>query len=134
MIICEVIHDGDIKCNKKIYLLDKNIISEMKIPIISAKDVNDISSSIFLGIDIFSSVVKDSSDLDDIRELVGNNREIKILARIETNESIINFDSIIHKCDGIIISHGLIKSEMSYEDVIHINIVMYSRKLYDRKM
>jgi hypothetical protein len=118
MIICEAQHNGTIRLHKKLFLLDKEIVSEMGISPIGIKDIIDINKVPELGINIVTALVNNSDDIDEIRELFGEYQErMKIFARIETSESMYKFDSILEKSDGIIINHGLISSKIPYEEV-----------------
>lgn len=118
MIICEVDHAGIIHKYKKVFLLEKEIVSSVGSNPIGVKDIVDIHKTQKLGIHILTALVNTSENIDEIRELVGEgSKDLRIFARIETSEAIYNFDSILEKCDGIVIHHGLISSKIPYEDV-----------------
>ena len=80
------------------------------------KDISDMENICNLGVNIITSQINNENVLKELKDLLGETKT-KIFARIETNEAIVNFDSIIEKCDGIIIDHGFISTSIPYEDV-----------------
>jgi pyruvate kinase len=118
MVVCEAQHNGTIMLHKKVFLLDKEIVSEMGVSPIGVKDIIDINKVAELGIHIVTALVNNPENIDEIREILGDNsKNVKIFSRIETSESMYKFDSILEKSDGIIINHGLISSKIPYEEV-----------------
>jgi pyruvate kinase len=117
LILCEVLNPGIIYLYKKIFLMEKEIVSEMGISPITAKDIADINKTLKCGIGILAALVNKASDIDEIKYISGEEQSLTVYARIETSEAIYNFDSILEKSDGIIIHHGLLSSKIPYEEV-----------------
>jgi pyruvate kinase len=92
---------------------------------LDVKDITDLEKINDLGVNIITTQINNESTIDELKELLGE-KQMKIFARIETSEAICNFDSIIERCDGIIIDHGFISTKIPYEDVtkkyLRINI------------
>ncbi len=128
MILCEVDHSGSLHIYKKLFLLGKEIVSEMGVNPIGVKDIVDIHKAMNLGINIITALVNNSENIQEIRELVGEKvSDLLIFARIETSEAIYNFDSILEKSDGIILQQGLLSSKIPYEDLCLIEMYMIEK-------
>ncbi len=116
LIKCEAENSGTIYLHKKIFLFGKelnNINCESRLDM---KDINDLNNICSLGINIISSQINNENTIYELRDILGETK-IKLFARIETSEAFLNFDTIIDKCDGIIIDHGFISTKIPYEDV-----------------
>jgi pyruvate kinase len=90
--------------------------------ILSAKDIIDINKCFTLGINIFSFIINNAQNVSEIKDILGEEQlsNVKIFARLETQESLINFDSILNVVDGIILNHGFKFYNIQYKDVIFI--------------
>ena len=91
--------------------------------IASSKDVNDIHSSIKLGVDYFAvNNVETREDILEIKEglLSVKGRFIKVLAKIMNRKAISNFDEILEAADGIIIARGYLGLELRQQDVAYV--------------
>jgi pyruvate kinase len=56
---------------------------------------------------IAASFVRKASDIDFIREVLGpQGAQIKIIAKIENQEGMENYDEILAKTDGIMVARG----------------------------
>ncbi len=128
MILCEVDHSGSIHLYKKLFLLEKEIVSELGANPIGVKDIVDIHKTMNLGINIIAALVNNVDNILEIKELVGDKvHDLLIFARIETSEAIYNFDSILEKSDGIIIQQGLLSSKIPYEDLCLIEMYIIEK-------
>jgi pyruvate kinase len=128
MVICEAQHTGTIRLHKKMFLLDREIVSEMGASPIGVKDIIDINKIAELGIHIVTALVNNQENIEEIREILGtNSKDVKIFARIETSESMYKFDSILEKSDGIIINHGLISSKIPFEELCLVEMYMFEK-------
>jgi pyruvate kinase len=79
------------------------------LPTITEKDRDDlVNFGVLHGVDfVAASFVRKASDIDTIREVLGpRGRQIKIIAKIENQEGLENFDAILAKTDGIMVARG----------------------------
>lgn len=129
MLLCEVDHSGIIYLHKKVFLIEKEIISEMGVNPIGVKDIVDIHKSMKFGIKIITALVNNESNIDEIHDLVGEreDKDLLIFARIETSEAICNFDSILEKCDGIVFHHGILSSKIPYEKLCLVEMYIIEK-------
>jgi pyruvate kinase len=90
------------------------------LPTITEKDRDDlVNFGIRYGVDmIAASFVRKGSDIDVIREVLGPmGRFIKIIAKIENQEGLHNYDEILGKADGIMVARGDLGMEIAIEKV-----------------
>lgn len=129
LIVCEVINGGTIQIKKALSLLDKEQMYDSEKNICSAKDINDINNAFNLGVNIMSSVIHNETNVKEIKDIVGDDtkNKVKIFARIESKEAIINFDSILDNCDGIIIQLGLTTSDLKFDELKLVEQYMIAR-------
>lgn len=112
-ILCEVTQPGMLKPNKTVNIPDINL----NFPALTEKDKNDITNAIALGFDFISlSFIRRKEDLEIVRSLIGGNN-IQLIAKIENNEGVENFDEILDSADGIMIARGDLGIEIPYEKV-----------------
>ena len=112
-ILCEVTQAGILKPNKTVNIPDLNL----SFPALTEKDKNDITNAIALGFDFISlSFIRRKEDLEIVRSLIGGNN-IQLIAKIENNEGVENFDEILDSADGIMIARGDLGIEIPYEKV-----------------
>ncbi len=135
MLVCEVSHAGSIHLHKKVFLLGKEILSEIDGKTIGVKDIVDLSHSIKLGVNIITVLVNNAGNIEELKEIAGDVENLKIYARIETSEAIYNFDSILEKSDGIVIQHGLLSTKIPHEDLCLIEMYMIEKcKLKEKQI
>mmetsp|Transcript_10996 Transcript_10996/g.16388 ORF Transcript_10996/g.16388 Transcript_10996/m.16388 type:complete len:323 (+) Transcript_10996:684-1652(+) len=90
------------------------------LPTLTEKDVDDlVNFGLVHGVDyIAASFVRKGSDIDYIREVLGSDGEnIKIIAKIENQEGIKNYDEILDKTDSIMVARGDMGMEIPPEKV-----------------
>lgn len=90
------------------------------LPTVTAKDADDLENfGAARGVDfIAASFVRKGTDIDVIRETLGpKGRHIKIIAKIENQEGLHNFDAILAKTDGIMVARGDLGMELPPEKV-----------------
>ncbi len=90
------------------------------LPTLTDKDVDDITEfAIKRGVDIISaSFIRKASDIETIRDVLGpNGAHIKIIAKIENQEGLSNFDSILEASDGIMVARAALAQEIPAEKV-----------------
>ncbi|KAJ1387609.1 pyruvate kinase, partial [Ochromonadaceae sp. CCMP2298] len=77
------------------------------LPTLTEKDISDLTNfGVAYGVDfIAASFVRKGSDIDFIREVLGpKGAGIKIIAKIENQEGMENYDAILEKTDGIMVA------------------------------
>jgi pyruvate kinase len=90
------------------------------LPTLTAKDISDIQDwGVKYGVDfIAASFVRKASDIVKIREVLGEQgKGIKIIAKIENQEGLLNYDSILEITDGIMVARGDMGMEIPPEKV-----------------
>lgn len=129
VIICEALEDSIIYTHNSINLLGRDIVKEADIPMLSAKDIIDLNKICQLGINIITVSVNSAENIDEIKELLTDETKsnLKIFARIETENALINFDSILNKCDGILIRHGLISPNLPFDEQCLVEMYMLEK-------
>lgn len=102
---CLIKNDGVIKDKKGINIPGVCV----KLPALSAKDKEDILFGIENDVDfIAASFIRKAADILEIRKLLKENggEDIKIIAKIESQEGVDNVDEISAVSDGIMIARG----------------------------
>ena len=92
----------------------------VNLPVITEKDRRDLTEfGVRHHVDmIAASFVRKGSDIGEIRECLGDAaRAIKIIAKIENQEGLENFDAILEEADGIMVARGDLGMEIPSEKV-----------------
>jgi len=112
--VLEVVDDKTLKCRCK----NNGKISSRKgvnlpktdvdLPPLSEKDKNDIRFGVKNRVDmIFASFIRAGSDIKAIREVLGEDgKDIQIIAKIENQQGVNNFDEILKETDGVMVARG----------------------------
>lgn len=82
---------------------------EVHLSTVTEKDKDDIVNfGLKNDIDMIAlSFTRKGSDIDDVRKLLGpKGNLVKIIAKIENQEGLNNFDDILIKADGIMVARG----------------------------
>ena len=112
---CKVIVGGALRNTKGINLPG----SDITLPALSEKDKEDIAWGIQHGMEYLAvSFVKTAQDIKDVRKLIqsyGGN--MKILAKIETRQSVQNIEEIVDTVDGVMVARGDLGVEIATEEV-----------------
>ncbi|CEG43953.1 pyruvate kinase [Plasmopara halstedii] len=93
---------------------------KVMLPTLTEKDEDDlVNFGLMHGVDyIAASFVRTGQDIDNIRKVLGpRGRSIKIIAKIESQEGLENFDEILAKTDGIMVARGDLGMEIPPEKV-----------------
>lgn len=102
---CEVIHGGKLTDRKSVNIPGLSL----QLPLLTEKDKQDIIFGIENGFDIIAaSFVRKPEDILAIREVLKehNAENIKIIAKIENQEGVDNFDKILEVVDGVMVARG----------------------------
>ena len=93
---------------------------KLNLPALSPKDIDDITKGVKAGFDfIAASFVRRASDVQEIRSLLDANggKDVHIIAKIESQEGIDNFEEILELADGIMVARGDMGVEIPMEQV-----------------
>jgi pyruvate kinase len=87
------------------------------LPTLTEKDEQDIEVFVKKGIDmIAASFVRKAEDIDTIRDVLGpKGAHVKIIAKIENQEGLNNYDEILAATDGIMVARGDLGMEIAPE-------------------
>uniref|UniRef100_A0AAV1VFB0 Pyruvate kinase n=1 Tax=Peronospora matthiolae TaxID=2874970 RepID=A0AAV1VFB0_9STRA len=100
------------------------------LPTLTAKDEDDlVNFGLVHDVDyIAASFVRTGQDIDNIRKVLGRRgRSVKIIAKIESQEGLENFDEILTKADGIMVARGDLGMEIPPEKVFLAQKMMIRR-------
>lgn len=91
----------------------------LNLPAVSKKDVNDLKFALHHKVDIiFASSMRNASSVNEIRSILGvQGKRVKIIAKIECEQSLHNVDEIITAADGILFANADIAIEIHYAKV-----------------
>lgn len=111
-VVCHVVDSGIILPRASVTIRrDGKVVksTEAFMPVICAKDWNDIDLAIEKGVDFIAvSFVRTADVLDNLRSYISakTSRSIQVVAKVEASESLENLDSIIASADTIMIARG----------------------------
>ena len=114
-VVCRVIVGGELGERKGI-----NVPSaDLSVPTLTDKDINDIKWSSEHDVDYIAvSFVRSSEDILNVKKLVEKyGGDSKIIAKIETRQSVERLDEILAVSDGIMVARGDLGVEIPMEDV-----------------
>lgn len=93
--------------------------AKLSVPTLTDKDISDIRWGIEHNVDYMAvSFVRTKEDVLNVRKILEDNLGVsKIIAKIETRQSVDNIDEILSVVDGIMVARGDLGVEMPTEDV-----------------
>lgn len=114
-ITCQVIVGGELGERKGLNVPGANL----SVPTLTDKDVNDIHWGVTHGVNFVAvSFVRNKDDVIGVRRLLEKEEcSAKVIAKIETRQSVHDIDEILDVVDGVMVARGDLGVEMLTEDV-----------------
>lgn len=109
--------------------------ASINLPSLTERDRTNIGYAIDLGLDFIAhSFVRSAQDIRDIQEILDSrNSSIKIIAKIENQEGIDNFDEILDASYGIMIARGDLGIEVPAERIPGIQSSLINKCILKHK-
>ncbi len=123
---CKVVSGGMLTSAKTVNLPD----TKLDFPTLTEKDIRDIEYAVAKGFDYISaSFIRTSKDVEAIREYVMGSRT-KLIAKIENQEGLDNFQEIMEEVDGIMVARGDlgVETNLSKIPVIQKEMILKCRE------
>ncbi|WP_286974722.1 pyruvate kinase [Acetomicrobium sp. UBA5826] len=114
-IVCRVVVGGELGEHKGINVPDANL----SVPALTEKDIEDIKWGLEHDMEYIAvSFVRTRDEIISVRRVVEElDGDIKIIAKIETKQAVMNLDDIISVVDGMMVARGDLGVEMPTEEV-----------------
>ncbi|HOW09190.1 MAG TPA: pyruvate kinase [Bacteroidales bacterium] len=128
---CIVENDGLLGSRKSVNLPGVKIC----LPSITPKDREFIKMAVENEVDFIAhSFVRSKQDVIDVQEVLDSfDSRIKIIAKIENEEGVNNFDEILEHVYGIMVARGDLGIEIPYEKIPGVQKMMISKCINARK-
>lgn len=100
----------------------------VNLPTITQKDKQDIAFALEVWFDqIAISFCRNAKDVQEVKELLNNSNQIKLIAKIENQEWIDNLDEIIDVSDMVMVARGDLGAELPIEKIPEIQMQMVKK-------
>lgn len=125
IISAKVIHGGLLTSNKGINVPDTN----MRQGGLTPKDIKDLKFGLKAGVEYVGlSFVQTATDVMKLKQLIGKNKNVKIISKIERAIALKNIDKIITASDMIMIARGDLGIETPIEElpIVQKNLIRHA--------